>query len=274
MIFYIAICVVIAMIGVGTYTVLQKKADEAITSTTNQVVAGAIDGVTGAIGGAAASTVTNVAAGIVTGVTNVVGSTPLQCPPGTYANGALCTMNCDPGESSDGLGNCYAGCPAGWDSTPTTCTKPAAYGRGVGRALDLVCGPGSEEYAGVCVGNNYNHAVWSRSAICSIFNNQNWSSATDCGIYGPQPSLTSKTCHATGEDRIGDLCYPTCAPGFHAVGNNICSPDCPPGFADFGAGCTRIVRNAGENKGILEVGVCPSGQMRSVAGTGCVPDHT
>jgi hypothetical protein len=42
-----------------------------------------------------------------------------------------------------------------------------------------------------------------------------------------------------GCEKNGDLWYPLCKEGFHAVGCCVCSPDCPAGFIDIGVSCQK-----------------------------------
>ena len=51
-----------------------------------------------------------------------------------------------------------------------------------------------------------------------------------------------------GCEQSGQIIYPQCKPGYHAVGCCICSPDCPPGYTDTGTGCAKpsYGRGAGE----------------------------
>jgi len=178
--------------------------------------------------------------------TNNFGEIGLHCPDGYFQNGLFCSKLCKPGESPDGLGNCYAPCPAGWNETLTTCNKPAPYGR-VGRIPDQSC-PAGLTYVDILGVGNCLSGIWFKQ-------------------------FANKSCR-DGEEFDGILCYPKCKQDYHPVGCCICSPDCPAPLVDMGLFCSRPARNAGANVGILEAGVCPDGYVKSKLGTGCVKAPT
>lgn len=55
-----------------------------------------------------------------------------------------------------------------------------------------------------------------------------------------------------GCEKSGEIMYPRCKTGFHAVGCCICSPDCPSGMTDAGVSCAKP---QGINRG---VGILPT----------------
>ena len=205
------------------------------------------------------------------------------CATDLEKNGSLCYPKCNSGYNGAGP-VCWQVCPSGYRDDGAYCAKPAAYGRGTGRAPDKgPCPEGQRDDGTSCWEDlkvktedkgHYNYSwgcgtnvipCYDGTKVCKNDCYRTWivklvTTSTGCGCI--KKTLFDRQSCRENEDRNGAFCYPKCNSGFHAEGCCICSPDCPPGFgADIGVSCTKksYGRGAGE---ILQ---CPSGY---------VPDET
>jgi hypothetical protein len=189
------------------------------------------------------------------GIARTAGVPVHACPPGTEKDpsGLLCYPSCRslPAAAADIAANpsidfnavgpaCWTKCPDGYTDFGVGCSKPAAYGRGVGTPLTVTCPAG-----------------WNVRGV---------GTASWCDIWDPflRTQSASWTCKP-GEERNGELCYPKCKPGFHNVGCCTCGPDCPPGTVDSGVSCTK--KNFSRGGGVPMV--CGAGE--ELSGALCYP---
>nr|AIG55474.1 secreted protein [Thraustotheca clavata] len=172
-----------------------------------------------------------------------------QCQPGEEAYGALCYPKCKEGYERVGCCICRKkGCSGAQDVTDigASCTKPKAYGRGVGYALwnkdkcDAENAQGCEK----------NGAMWYPKCKpgfhafgCCICTPDCPTGTHDDGAfcrkdhYGRGAGASRLGCKA-GLDKSGFMCYPPCSEGYNGVGP-MCWPKCG-GDAPFSCGlfCT------------------------------------
>ncbi|MDU9006830.1 RICIN domain-containing protein [Sedimentitalea todarodis] len=182
--------------------------------------------------------------------------TPLICPPGTDANGALCYQQCQAGFTGVGPA-CWRNCPAGFADDGAICRKnvtiqtKASYNRGAG--TPLVCPQGTQQGGALCYPNcraGFNGV----GPVC-------WGPSAQS--YGRGAGVPLSACRP-GEERNGALCYPECSSGF--VGNGpFCWASCPDGFTDDGLTCRRpeqLIAKATYGRGAgSPVTACPDGKV-------------
>lgn len=156
--------------------------------------------------------------------------TPLICPPGTDANGALCYEQCREGFYGVGPA-CWKNCPAGFADDGAICRKnvvietKASYNRGAG--TPLVCPQGTEQGGALCYPNcraGFNGI----GPVC-------WGPSAQS--YGRGAGEPLSACRP-GEERNGALCYPKCSSGFEGNGP-FCWASCPQSFTDDGLTCRK-----------------------------------
>ncbi len=140
-----------------------------------------------------------------------------------------------------------------------------SYGRGVGEPLST-CANGMEKDGLLCY-PRCNEGYGAAGPVC-------WAKCppgfTDIGAFCQKPGPYGRGAgypwkfgdgfnldgawercrrdNPQGCEKYGEIIYPKCKPGYHAVGCCVCSPDCPPGWTDTGTGCTKpsYGRGAGE----------------------------
>jgi hypothetical protein len=94
---------------------------------------------------------------------------------------------------------CWQDCPAEFRDDGAFCAKPAPYGRGAGYP---------------------------------------WQFGDGLNLDGAIARCESQN-RATGCEKSGEIIYPRCRAGFHAVGCCTCSPDCPSTMTDSGVSCAK-----------------------------------
>jgi hypothetical protein len=155
-----------------------------------------------------------------------------SCAADEQLQGGLCYKNCREGYDGKVTG-CYQKCPATFtDDGLTSCTKPASYGRGVGRLPDKApCPDGLRDDGTSCWADDYGRGFGRLpdKAPCPADMRDD---GTSCwkDIYTPQSYViwNKDKCVAnspTGQcERLGAIWYSTCKPGFHKVALT-CIPD-------------------------------------------------
>ena len=138
---------------------------------------------------------------------------------------------CTPGQEKDGAlcyPNCNAGydgvgpvcwqnCPSGFRNDGAFCAKPGPYGRGGGYPW------------------KFGDKAFSLDGARGR-----------CAKANPQ-----------GCEKSGEIIYPKCKDGYHAVGSNICSPNCINGMTDIGVSCSK--KSYGRGAGVPMK--CAAGQQ-------------
>jgi len=113
---------------------------------------------------------------------------------------------------------CIPRCPAGFTDTGLHCLKGKPYGRGAGYPWKF----GDRAFS-----------LDGARARCRRDNRQ-------------------------GCEKVGEIIYPKCKPGFRRIGCCICSPQCPPGMTDIGISCQKNTYD----RGVGKLRNCNAGQER------------
>ncbi len=152
------------------------------------------------------------------------------CEPDKDHVGPICYDKCREGYSGAGP-LCMKSCPDGFTNDGATCRRSG------------YCEPGQDNSAGFC----YEPCRAGYEGVGPVCSQKCPTGFSNAGLactkpreYGRGFGKARIRCRDDEErGTLGALCYPKCAPGYHAFGNNICSADCPAGMNDVGPLCTK-----------------------------------
>ncbi len=183
------------------------------------------------------------------------GTIPNGCPAGMALENGLCYTPCQAGYKGEGP-VCWQSCPADYTDIGTSCSKPAAYGRGSGYPwkfgdalnLDAARARCERDNPGGC--EKYGEMYYPKCKAgyaafgCCVCSPNCPAGMTDAGAtcikksYGRGAGLIPTGCPAGQNNEVG-LCYKACTAGYQGVGP-VCWANCPSVFPyKCAMGCTK-----------------------------------